>query len=77
MKKKPLAIAAISIACAAVLCAVVWAFPLLQAARVWKRMADAGNVDYKINITLDKERLSEGYEFVVQAGHVVAVLVDL
>lgn len=60
MKKKPLAIAAVSIACAAVLCVVVWAFPLLRAARVWKRMADAGNVDYKINITLDKERLSEG-----------------
>ena len=62
MKKKPLAIAAISIACAAVLCAAAWAFPLLQAARSLKHLADAESIDYKINMTLNKEKLSQGQQ---------------
>ena len=62
MKKKPLVIAAVAIACAAVLCAAAWAFPLLQAARSLKHLADAESIDYKINITLYKEKLSEGQQ---------------
>lgn len=61
MKKTLMAVIAV-IACTAVLCAAVWAYPLLQAARTLKSLAGAQGIDFEINIALNRDRLSEGQE---------------
>lgn len=63
MKKKYIVTSiAATVLCIVSLCAGIFVFPLLRAARVLQRVASADCVDFKLNITLNQDRLSQKQE---------------
>lgn len=63
MKKRHIIISiAAVILCIFLLCAGIFAFPLLRAARALQRIAEAECVNYKLNITFNQERISDKQE---------------
>lgn len=63
MKRKSLVIGIAAVILSIVLlCASIFVFPLLRAARTLHRVTSAECVDYKLNITFNQDRLSEKQE---------------